>query len=153
MSNNGGIVSLGWHGDKVIAALLCVRFGDRCYALFAGSDDQAVSLRPMEALYWSTMQWAKHQGCVEYDMQWAPIDFPPTRDQPGYGLYHFKEGFGAEFRYYAGAFDLIGDKWLYRACRCMETIAGGVLHRIVNRLRLRRYRAGRSMSSSAGHST
>ena len=138
--NDGGVIGLAWHGDIVVAAILCAVFGDRCYALFAGFLPECAHLHPMEPLYWSTMKWAKQMGCVEYDMQNAPVTNPPTQNQPGYGLYHFKAGFGAEFRYFVGAFDLVGSEIRYFIIRLIETRSGHFVYRTVDEARWLRYR-------------
>jgi lipid II:glycine glycyltransferase (peptidoglycan interpeptide bridge formation enzyme) len=143
LMNDGGVIGLAWHGEEVAAAILCAVFGDRCYALFAGFRPECAHLHPMEPLYWSTMKWAKQRGCVEYDMQNAPVTYPPTQNQPGYGLYHFKVGFGAEFRYFAGAFDFVGSQIRYRIIRVLETRSGHFVYRAVDGARRLRYRMRR----------
>jgi lipid II:glycine glycyltransferase (peptidoglycan interpeptide bridge formation enzyme) len=140
LEHEAGTISIAWLGEVPVAGLLCARFDNRCYALYAGFQSEHANLHAVESVYWSTMRWARRLGCVEYDMQSVPVSFPPTDEQAGYGLYHFKAGFGAEFRHLAGAFDLVGSEVRYQMLRRVEKSAGSQIWRLADWMRLLRAR-------------
>jgi lipid II:glycine glycyltransferase (peptidoglycan interpeptide bridge formation enzyme) len=64
---------------------------------------------------------AKEAGCHTYDMWGAPDTF--NEDDPLWGVYRFKEGFGGQVVRTLGAWDLPVQPWLYRAyCQALPRI-------------------------------
>lgn len=126
--NERGMIHVARYQGRVIGALLATRFGKVCYALYAGSDQAFSNLHPMEILYWNSILWAKQNGCDKYDMRFVPTAYPPTEGNRGYGLYRFKRGFGAQERYCAGYFDLVGSPLRWRMFRWFETKAGARIY-------------------------
>jgi lipid II:glycine glycyltransferase (peptidoglycan interpeptide bridge formation enzyme) len=59
---------------------------------------------PNYLLQWEAMRWAKEQGCTRYDLWGAPDEI--DKDDPMYGVYRFKDGFGARLVRTSGAWDL-----------------------------------------------
>ena len=60
---------------------------------------------PNSLLQWRMIQWAVEKGCRIYDFRGVSGDLSP--DNPLYGLYQFKKGFGGEFTEFIGEMDLI----------------------------------------------
>ena len=50
------------------------------------------------------IRWAKSTGCTVYDFRGVSGNLDP--DHPLFGLYRFKEGFGAKLVEYVGEYDL-----------------------------------------------
>jgi peptidoglycan pentaglycine glycine transferase (the first glycine) len=67
---------------------------------------------PTYLLQWEGMRWAKQVGCTSYDMWGAPDRLDPSDRM--YGVYKFKDGFGASLVETPGAFDLPLKPWIYR---------------------------------------
>ena len=126
----GSILVLARAGGKPAAGILCARFGNVCYNLYAGFDHEFEKLRANPSVHWRAMQWAKAKGCRNYDMTGAGTAYPPHEGNWGYGLYQFKRGFGAELHYYAGYFDLVRLESTYSMIRYFEKNIVGRLHHL-----------------------
>jgi lipid II:glycine glycyltransferase (peptidoglycan interpeptide bridge formation enzyme) len=87
-----------------VAALIAYRFGPTAYYLYGMSTSEHREKMPNYLLQWEAMRWAKRQGCERYDLWGAPDRIDP--DDPMYGVYRFKDGFGARFVRTVGAWDL-----------------------------------------------
>jgi peptidoglycan pentaglycine glycine transferase (the first glycine) len=124
IADGRGRLLLARNGGRAVAGLICVRFGNSCYYLYGGLDRDAHQPHASEFLHWKAIQWAKSVGCTRYDLLGSGTSYPPEKGSQGYGLYHFKKGFGAELAYSAGYFDLVCNKSLYRAIRIAERNPG-----------------------------
>lgn len=89
---------------KPVAALIAYRFGTTAYYLYGMSTSEHREKMPNYLLQWEAMRWAKEQGCARYDLWGAPDEIDP--DDPMYGVYRFKDGFGARLVRTPGAWDL-----------------------------------------------
>jgi lipid II:glycine glycyltransferase (peptidoglycan interpeptide bridge formation enzyme) len=63
-------------------------------------------------LQWEAMRRAKAVGCEAYDMWGAPDEF--TKDDPLWGVYRFKDGFGGQVVRTLGAWDFPVRPGIYR---------------------------------------
>jgi peptidoglycan pentaglycine glycine transferase (the first glycine) len=100
-------------GDA-IAMVILYRFGDRAWYLYGASREQHRNKMPNHRLQWEAMRWAKSKGCQVYDLWGAPDELDES--DPMWGVYRFKQGFGAELVRYIGAYDYARSKpahWLY----------------------------------------
>jgi lipid II:glycine glycyltransferase (peptidoglycan interpeptide bridge formation enzyme) len=68
---------------------------------------------PNYLLQWTAMRWARDQGCAVYDWWGAPDRMEES--DPLWGVYRFKEGFGARLIEGLGAWDYAPSGLLYRA--------------------------------------
>jgi lipid II:glycine glycyltransferase (peptidoglycan interpeptide bridge formation enzyme) len=66
---------------------------------------------PNHLLQWEAIRWAHNNGCFEYDFWGAPDNLDVS--DPMYGVYRFKEGFGARFVRTVGAHDFVVNPMLY----------------------------------------
>lgn len=96
-------VFLAYHEDQLIYGALIVRFGPVAYYLYGASGGDR-SVKPSEFVQYQAMLWAKERGATKYDMWGIPAH--PTEDNPLYGVYRFKSGFGGTVQQYVGALDL-----------------------------------------------
>ena len=115
-----GILLIAKHENQPAAGIICCQFGKVCYYLYGGFDWDSRKTRATEPLHWRALQWAKASGCTTYDLMGSGTLYPPAEGNRGFGLYHFKKGFGAELVRAAGYFDLVGSKVLYNAIRFAE---------------------------------
>ncbi len=88
---------------QALAGLVLLRFGDRAWYFYGMSRSVGREHMPNYLLQWVAMRWARDQGCNVYDW-WGAPDVRDERD-PLWGVYRFKEGFGARFVEGLGAWD------------------------------------------------
>jgi lipid II:glycine glycyltransferase (peptidoglycan interpeptide bridge formation enzyme) len=86
-----------------LAGALVIVFGNTAYYLYGASGGDR-SVKPAELLQYRAMLWSKEQGATNYDLWGIPAH--PTDDNPLYGVYRFKSGFGGREQPYVGALDL-----------------------------------------------
>jgi lipid II:glycine glycyltransferase (peptidoglycan interpeptide bridge formation enzyme) len=91
-------------GDEAVAGLVVYRFGPTVWYLYGMSRQAHREDMPNHLLQWEAIRWARAQGCRTYDFWGAPDDLDP--EDPMWGVYRFKEGFGAQLVRTLGAWDL-----------------------------------------------
>ncbi len=113
---------LAMYGANALAGLMVFKQGKRAWYLYGASNDQERNRMPTYLLQWAAIQWAKGQGCEEYDLWGIPDateeilekDFT-SRSEGLWGVYRFKRGYGGEIKRTAGAWDRIYNKPIYLA--------------------------------------
>ncbi len=122
LSSGQGALLLAEREGAFVAGLLGVRFGRKAYMLHtsvSGCGDSG-RLHQGPLLYWEFIRWAKEAGCETINFGGSGTNFPPLKEDPGYGIYHFKLGFGSSLEYMIGYYDLVFKPRLYRAFRFAE---------------------------------
>ena len=117
-----GVLFLTEHDGQVVGGLLGAKLGDRAYMLYVTVRERngAPKLQQGPFLYWEFIRWAKREGCKKIDWGGVGTNFPPREDDPGFGIYRFKEGFNASLTYLTGYHDLVFSNPSYRAFRLLE---------------------------------
>ncbi len=95
-----------------LAMVILFRFGGRAWYLYGASRSRHRNRMPNHLLQWEAIRWAKRQGCLEYDLWGAPDRL--DEDDPMWGVYRFKQGFGGTFVPHIGAYDYPARPLLYR---------------------------------------
>jgi peptidoglycan pentaglycine glycine transferase (the first glycine) len=116
-----------------VAGLVAYRFGRKAWYLYGMSRPARREDMPNHLLQWEAIRWARRQGCVSYDFWGAPDRLDPG--DPMWGVYRFKEGFGARFVRTVGA-------WDYPARPALHWLYARVLPRLLGVMRAR----GRSLT-------
>ncbi|MEW6569111.1 MAG: peptidoglycan bridge formation glycyltransferase FemA/FemB family protein [Chloroflexota bacterium] len=98
-------------GGEPVAGLVVYRFGQRAWYLYGMSRQLHRELMPNHFLQWEAIRWACRQGCRSYDFWGAPDRLDPA--DPMWGVYRFKEGFGARLVRTLGAWDFTARPVLY----------------------------------------
>jgi lipid II:glycine glycyltransferase (peptidoglycan interpeptide bridge formation enzyme) len=88
-----------------IAGVIPYYFAGKTWFLFGMSRDKFREKMPNYLLQWSVISKAKALGCRVYDLWGAPDHF--HREDPMWGVYKFKAGFGAQVVRRLGAWDLV----------------------------------------------
>ncbi len=88
-----------------IAGTLAIHYGDKVWYLYGASSNEHRNLMPNYLLQWRMIQWTVETGCRVYDFRGVSGDV--SEDNPLYGLYRFKQGFGGEFTEFIGELDLV----------------------------------------------
>jgi lipid II:glycine glycyltransferase (peptidoglycan interpeptide bridge formation enzyme) len=96
---------------EAVAGLIAFRFGRRAWYLYGMSGSAHREAMPNHALQWAAIRWARDAGCEAYDFWGAPEAADP--EDPLWGLYRFKEGFGARHVRLIGSWDHPARPWLF----------------------------------------
>ena len=96
---------MAFHEGQPIAGTLAIHYGDKVWYLYGASSNEHRNLMPNYLLQWSMIQWAVETGCSVYDFRGVSGDI--SEDNPLYGLYKFKKGFGGDFTEFVGEYDLV----------------------------------------------
>jgi peptidoglycan pentaglycine glycine transferase (the first glycine) len=99
----GGFGFIAYHEDRALAGLVLLCFANRAWYFYGMSRDVGREHMPNYLLQWSALRWARDLGHRVYDWWGAPDTLSP--DDPLWGVYRFKEGFGAQFVEGLGAWD------------------------------------------------
>lgn len=102
---------LAKYEGQTLAGIMPFALGKRMWYFFGASGNQHRNLMPNHLLQWRAIQWGRERGCSEYDM-WGIPDIL-EEGQPLWGVYLFKQGFGAQVVRWAGARDAVLRPALY----------------------------------------
>jgi lipid II:glycine glycyltransferase (peptidoglycan interpeptide bridge formation enzyme) len=105
-------------GELLASAMLVVE-GDRSFYLFSGSrrEEKGEPKRYASyALQMAMMRHARAAGATVHDL-WGIAPDDATPDHPWYGVGLFKKGFGGRPVVWAGTWDIVVDRTLYRMRR------------------------------------
>ena len=95
-----------------VGAVVIFRFGGRAWYIYGMSLDEHRDTMFNYSLQWEAMLRAKAAGCHAYDMWGAPDDF--NENNPLWGVYRFKDGFGGQVVRTLGAWDIPIRPLIYR---------------------------------------
>jgi peptidoglycan pentaglycine glycine transferase (the first glycine) len=124
-----------------VAGLIVYRFADRAWYLYGMSRDQHRERMPNHALQWAAIDWARRSGCAAYDLWGAPDEHDSS--DPMWGVYRFKEGFGARHRRLVGSWELTSRPLAHR-------LYTTVLPRVLGWTRRRQQERTRQLVDPAG---
>jgi len=120
-----------WQDGKALAGLVLFHFGPKAWYFYGMSSNEERDKMPAYLIQWRAIQWAKAQGYQVYDFWGAPDEF--NEDDPMWGVYRFKDGFGGTVVRHIGAWDYVPSPalyWLYE--RLMPGVLG-VMRRLARR--------------------
>jgi lipid II:glycine glycyltransferase (peptidoglycan interpeptide bridge formation enzyme) len=100
-------VLLAEREGRALAGVIPVAFGDTAWFLYGASADEGREHMPAYLAQWASLEWAIERGCRAYDWWGGPTRL--EEDDPLWGVYRFKEGFGARWRPQLGAWDYPSD--------------------------------------------
>ncbi len=119
-----------WAGQP-LAGLVLFHFGPKTWYFYGMSSDAERDRMPTYALQWTAIQWAKARGYATYDFWGAPDEF--SEDDPMWGVYRFKDGFGGRVVRHMGAWDYAPNGMLYWAYERLMPAVLGLMRRIARR--------------------
>ena len=96
-----------------IAGTLAIHYVDKVWYLYGASSNEHRNLMPNYLLQWRMIQWAVETNCRIYDFRGVSGDV--SEDNPLYGLFRFKQGFGGDFTEFVGEMDLVLSPVIYFA--------------------------------------
>lgn len=86
-----------------VAALILFSFADRGWYFYGMSREMHREKMPNYLLQWESIRWLRAHGFSYYDFWGAPDEFSGT--DPLWGVYKFKQGYGAQVVRTIGAWD------------------------------------------------
>lgn len=116
-----------------VAGALVWRCGDRALYQTGATNEVGRKTYAAYALLWECIIEAKRAGRAVFDMGGIPVDIE-RKDDPMYGPYLFKRGFGGVAKRWVGAHDTVPSPLLYRTFLLAEPLYTNAL-RAVGRLR------------------
>jgi len=88
---------------EMVAAIIVFYFANKAWYLYGMSSLKHRNLMPNYLLQWEAILHAQQLGCQVYDLWGAPDQF--NEEDPLWGVYRFKEGFGGLVYRTLGAYD------------------------------------------------
>jgi peptidoglycan pentaglycine glycine transferase (the first glycine) len=101
-----GHLFLAVHEGTPLAGVFVFTFGEKYWFMHGASSTEKRSYNPNHLLQWEVMRWARARGIKYYDMVGIPKPEDRNEDDPYYGVYRFKIGFGGEVTDFPGCLDL-----------------------------------------------
>jgi len=126
-------VRLAEKDGKPVAGALTWRCGEREVYQSAATNDAGRAAYAAYGLLWRCIIEARKGGASRFDFGGIPVDVT-RKDDPMYGPYMFKKGFGGTPRRFVGAHDAVPNDLLYRAYAVAEPMYTAAL-RLVGRVR------------------
>jgi peptidoglycan pentaglycine glycine transferase (the first glycine) len=126
-------VRLAEKEGKPIAGALTWRCGDREVYQSAATNEAGRSAYAAYGLLWRCIIEARKGGARRFDFGGIPTDLT-RKDDPMYGPYLFKKGFGGTPRRFVGAHDAVPNEIVYRAYTFAEPLYTNAL-RLAGRIR------------------
>ena len=108
------------HGGTPLSGAFVVVFGEKMWFMHGASGKEKRKLQGNYLLQWEVMRWAKRRGVTHCDFMGAPKPEDRNEEDPYYGVYRFKLGFGGDVVEYLGCTDLPVRPRLAAAWRKLE---------------------------------
>lgn len=105
-SSDQGRFFFAFHEDKPLTMVYNFIFGHKMWFMLGASDRENRKLKPTYLLQWEVMRWARERGVTHYDMVGIPKREDRNEEDPYYGVYKFKKGFGGDVVEFIGCMDL-----------------------------------------------
>lgn len=96
---------------RIISGTLGLIVGNKFWYLYGASSNQDRNVMPNYLIQWEMIKWARQQGCTLYDFRGVSGDM--DENNPLYGLYRFKKGFGGEMTEFIGEMDKVYSPLFY----------------------------------------
>jgi lipid II:glycine glycyltransferase (peptidoglycan interpeptide bridge formation enzyme) len=124
---------LAYVDDAPVAGAMTWRCGERVVYQTGATNEAARKSHAAYVLLWECIIGAKREGAKRFDLGGIPTDVE-RKDDPMYGPYLFKRGFGGVARRWVGAHDAVPRTLAYRAYLLAEPAYTAAL-RVVGRVR------------------
>lgn len=111
---------VGSYEGEVVTSGISAAYGSTGTLFYAASAPSSYKLRANRTQQWEMIKWAHSQGCTRYDFRGTATNDPPSKDDPGYGVYQFKKSFGPEFTRLTGYYDIVNRSARHRVFRAAE---------------------------------
>lgn len=116
-----------------IAGAIAIWFGKRVWYLYGASSQEHREAMPNYLMQYRMMLWAAENGCEVYDMRGISGDF--SEDNPLYGLYRFKKGFGGRAEELSGEYELAVNSCVYALYRAAMAVRRRYKKKVLERFK------------------
>ncbi len=89
---------------NIVSGAIAIHYGNKVWYLYGASSNAYRNVMPNYLMQWEMIKWAVSLGCDVYDFRGVSGDL--SEDNPLYGLYRFKKGFGGDFTEFVGEMEL-----------------------------------------------
>jgi peptidoglycan pentaglycine glycine transferase (the first glycine) len=103
LAPGGGWLLLAHVGGNLLAGAIVFRVGRFAWYLYGATTTRGREHMPAYAVQWEAIRRSRAAGCEVYDFRGVSGDL--SEDNPLYGLYRFKRGFGARLVELVGEWD------------------------------------------------
>jgi len=97
---------MAYYQGQAVAGAITSNYAGKCCYLYGASDNTHRNAMPTYLIQWEMMRWAAQTGCSVYDFQGVSGNLS-EENNPLYGLYRFKKGFGGQVDEGPGEFDYV----------------------------------------------
>ncbi|MCL2857815.1 MAG: peptidoglycan bridge formation glycyltransferase FemA/FemB family protein [Oscillospiraceae bacterium] len=101
-----GRLYMAYYQGQAVAGAVTSNYAGKCCYLYGASDNNYRNMMPTYLIQWEMMRWAAQTGCSVYDFQGVSGNLS-EENNPLYGLYRFKKGFGGQVDEGPGEFDYV----------------------------------------------
>ncbi len=112
---------LAYQEERTVAGAMTWVCGERELYMYGATSEEGRRCYASYGLQWECITAARSRGASSYDLGGIPVD-PTRRDDPMFGPYLFKKGFGGTPRRYVGAHDVAPSALRYRAFVAAEPV-------------------------------
>ncbi len=103
MDGKMGKLFLAEYQGEVVAGTMMFKTPFHAWYVYGASSNRHRRVMPNYLLQWTMIKWALEEGCLIYDFRGISGDLDP--ENPLYGLFRFKQGFGGHMVEYGGEYD------------------------------------------------
>ena len=124
-------VLMAYYDGKPISGVIPIMYGNKTWYLYGASSNEHRNLMPNYLLQWEMIKLAISRGDDIYDLR--GVSGVVDENHPQYGLYRFKQGFGAEFTEFIGELHMDYSPVRYKLYKISETVFKRVRSLLMNR--------------------
>ena len=122
---------MAYYEDKPISGVIPIFYGNKTWYLYGASSNEHRNLMPNYLLQWEMIKMAIARKDDVYDFR--GVSGVVDENHPQYGLYRFKQGFGAEFTEFIGELHMDYSPVRYKLYKISETVFKRVRSLLMNR--------------------
>lgn len=124
-------VLMAYYDGKPISGVIPIMYGNKTWYLYGASSNEHRNLMPNYLLQWEMIKLAISRSDDIYDLR--GVSGVVDENHPQYGLYRFKQGFGAEFTEFIGELHIDYSPVRYKLYKISETVFKRVRSLLMNR--------------------
>lgn len=113
---------IAFYQGKPLSVWMLLNFKDTLYYPYGGSSTLHKEVMANNLVAWEAIKLGKKMGLKKFDLWGAANNPNPDQNDPYFGFYRFKAGFGGKLAEYLGTYDLIFNDPLYWAFTLIDKL-------------------------------
>ena len=113
-------VLMAYYEGKPISGVIPIMYGNKTWYLYGASSNEHRNVMPNYLLQWEMIKLAISRGDDVFDLR--GVSGVVDENHPQYGLYRFKQGFGAEFTEFIGEIYMPFKPFIYNMYKFSEKL-------------------------------